>query len=142
MIGADFAAAARGHCGTRGSAASFHAPARRFRRRCGGEHGVALRRVHQPVHQAQAGHRVLGVADRLAVGRRDLGARELLRERRAAHQQRDGDPGRLQIGRRDHHLLRALHQQAGEADGVGLVLLARAGSASSGGTLIPRLTTS
>jgi hypothetical protein len=26
---------------------------------------------------------------------------------------------RLQIARRDHHLLRALHQQAGEADGVG-----------------------
>ena len=38
------------------------------------------------------------------------------------------------------HLLGALHQQAGKADGVGPVLLVGADQAS-GGTLMPRLTT-
>ena len=79
----------------------------------------------------QAGHGVLGVADRgLAVGRaRFCVSRELFGKRRAAHQQRHADAGVLQIVGRDHHLLRALDQQAGEPDGVRLVLADTPGSA-------------
>ncbi len=47
----------------------------------------------------------------------------LSRERGAAHQQRHADSGFAQIGRGDHHLLRAFHQQAAQADGVRLMML-------------------
>ena len=96
-----------------------------FRERVAGEHGVALRRVHQAVHQAQPGHGVLGVAHGLAVGGRDAGARESLGERGAADQHRRRDSCGFEVRRGDDHLLRALDQQAGQADGVGVVFPAR-----------------
>ena len=98
-------------------------------------------RVAQFIHQAQAGHGVLGVADGVAVCRRDFQAREFVGERRAADEQRHGDARFAQIGGGDDHLLRAFHEQAGEADGVGLVLVVGL-IKSSGGTLMPRLITS
>ena len=84
---------------------------------------VALRRIHQLVHQAQPGHGVLGVADGVAVGR----ARSCVRVNfsdSAAPPTSSGTsmPASCKSAAGDHHLLRALHQQAGEPDGVGLVL--------------------
>ena len=117
QVGADFAAAARGHGPERFRGSFDHR--RCFRERVAGEHGVALRRVHQAVHQAQPGHGILGVAHGLAVGGRDAGARESLGERGAADQHRRQDSCGFEVRRGDDHLLRALDQQAGQADGVG-----------------------
>ena len=60
-----------------------------------------------------------------AVLGRDARGRELAGERGAAHEERDVDAGHAQVLRRDHHLLGRLHQQAGEPDGVGLVVAIR-----------------
>ena len=73
------------------------------------------------IHQAQAGHGVLGVADGGGVLRRDFQAREFFGKRRAAYEQRNVNAGFAQIGGGDDHLLRAFYQQAGKADGVGLM---------------------
>ena len=46
---------------------------------------LALVWIGEQVHQPQAGHRVLGVADGASVARRDLVARIVFRERGATH---------------------------------------------------------
>ena len=51
--------------------------------------------------------------------------REFFRQRRAAHQQRHVDAVILEIRRRGHHLVRALHQQPRKADRVRLMLAPR-----------------
>ena len=119
-------------CGERSSPAGYQRCRRRFvehRRshvRVLLQHVVAARRIAQLIHQTQTGHRVLRVANRLAVLRRDFQSCEFSRKRRSAHQQRYRDSGFAQIGRGNHHLLRALHQQARKANGVRLMFAMRA----------------
>ena len=84
--------------------------------------GFARGGIHQLVHQAQARHGVLGVANSLAVTRRDFLLREFFRQRGAADEQGNFDARVFQIVGGDHHLLGAFHQQTGQADGVRLVL--------------------
>jgi len=62
---------------------------------------------------------------RSAVLGRDPGGGELLGERRAADEERDLDGRDAQVLRRHHHLLRGLHEQAGETECVGLVGVVR-----------------
>ena len=71
--------------------------------------GVALRRIAELIHQAQAGHRVFCVADGGAVLRGDFQLREFFRERGAADQKRNADSGFAKICGGGDHLLRALH---------------------------------
>ena len=85
---------------------------------------LARLRIGDLVHQAQAGHRVLGVERRRLIAGTDLAVRESLRQRGAADQQRNVDARVLQVSRRDDHLLRALHQQPREANGVRLMVMA------------------
>ena len=100
----------------------------------------ARRRIHDLVHQAQAGHRVLGVERRRAYRGRDLAGRVLLGQRRAADQQRHLHAGVLQIARRHHHLLRAFTSRPDSPIASGLCSR-YALISSSGGTLMPRLIT-
>ena len=86
-------------------------------------HGFPCHRVHQFIHQPQPGHRVLRIAHRLAIARRNLRLCELCGKRRPAHQQRDLDARILQVASGDHHLLRALHQQPGKSDRIRVMLL-------------------
>ena len=78
--------------------------------------------VHEPVHDRQAGHGVLAIHDDALVAGRDAGAGKLVAEGGAADEQGDGDPRLFQVACGDDHLLGAFHEQAGQADGVGLVL--------------------
>ena len=89
------------------------------------QHRIARRRVHQLIHQPQTRHRIFRVAHRISVTRRNFRLREFSGERRAAYQQRNGNPRVLQIARGDHHLLRALYQQPGKPNRIRMVLLVR-----------------
>ena len=51
--------------------------------------------------------------------------REAFGERGSAYQQRHVDAALFEIRRRGHHLVRALDQQSGQADGVGMVFAPR-----------------
>ena len=85
------------------------------------QHALPRRRVHQLVHQAQAGHRILRVAHGSAIARRNFLLCEFRAQCRATHQQRYADAGVLQVARGGYHLLRAFHQQARESDRVRLM---------------------
>ena len=77
-----------------------------------GQRGVAACRVHQFVHHRQAGHGVFGVERGAAVGRADARVGEAFGERGSAYQQRHVHAVFFEIGRRRHHLMRALDQQS------------------------------
>jgi hypothetical protein len=79
--------------------------------------------VFQALRELQPGHRVLRVRHQAAVLGRDAQTREAVRERGAAHQDRALDAVAREVLRGDDHLLRALDEQAGQADRVGTVLL-------------------
>ena len=80
---------------------------------------LARRRVHDFVHQAQPGHGVLGVERGRRVGRRDLACVMKFFDSAAPPTSSGMSmPAVMEIAGRDHHLLRALHQQAGQPDRV------------------------
>ena len=86
---------------------------------------LSRRRIHQLIHQPQPGHRVFRVAHRFAIARRNLRLRKSRRQRRSTHQERDLNPRSPQIARRDHHLLRAFHQQPRKPDRIRMMLQIR-----------------
>ena len=73
------------------------------------------------VGEVEAVHGVLRVERQPAILGGDPRGRELARERGAADEERNVDAGRLQILGGHHHLLRGLHEQSRQPEGVGLV---------------------
>src|ERR1700677_4756366 len=104
-------------------------------------HAFALAWIAEFIHQAQAGHRVFGVADGGAVLRRDFQPRKFIGEGRAADQQRDGDAG----SRKAEAVITifcALFTSKPERPIASGWCSRCARINSSGGTLMPRLITS
>ena len=74
------------------------------------------------VGQRQPGHRVGGVGHQAGVFRGDAQAGKAVGQGGAAHQHRHADALLPEIAHRFHHHLRRFHQQARQADDVGLML--------------------